>query len=230
MDASTLILKFNDIIGKSVNEKIVLLKQPGVVEWLTDENQFIAFLDSIYPELLLLSEQKTLKGKNLPKSKIREEYKKKEDEWGQNTLSTKRPDLLKHGQWTTKLGEHSLEELQILLGKTPTSPINKNGYKPDCEVEDAIWEAKAQTYFTDGTAGEKILGVPFKYADVPELYGKPLKILCMGCAEKLSREHYGNLSGEKCTEKKNKFIDFYKEMGIEWVGATELIKEIISNF
>jgi hypothetical protein len=35
--------------------------------------------------------------------------------------------------------------------------------------------AIAKTLYTSGTAGEKILGCPFKYAEIPDhLYGKPL--------------------------------------------------------
>jgi hypothetical protein len=56
-----------------------------------------------------------------------------------------------------------------------------------------------------------------------------LKILCIGCAEKLCREKYGNLCSVRTTAKKQKFIDFYKENGIEWVGATELIRQIVNN-
>jgi hypothetical protein len=64
-------------------------------------------------------------------------------------------------------------------------------------------EVKCGTYYTNGTAHEKILGCPFKYADIPILYSKPLKIVCIGGAEKICREQYGNLSGEKCIGRKN---------------------------
>ena len=194
----------------ALQAQLVLVKEPEVIQWLFGDLSFL-------PEI----EKKN-------KAKDTQKYKVLEDEWGQNMLEKRRPDLKKHGQWTTKLGEHLTEELLILMGKTPTNPRKINGYAPDTEVEDAIWEAKAQTFNTTGTAGEKILGVPFKYADVPELYGKPLKILCIGCAEKLCREHYGNLDGDKSTEKKRRFIEFYKQNGIEWVGATELIEQIIA--
>jgi hypothetical protein len=190
--------------------QLVLVKEVEVIQWLYGDLSFL-------PEI----EKKN-------KANDTKRYKVLEDEWGQNMLEKRRPDLKKHGQWTTKLGEHLTEELLILMGKTPTNPRKINGFAPDTEVVDAIWEAKAQTFNTTGTAGEKILGVPFKYADVPELYGKPLKILCMGCAEKLCREHYGNLEGDKSTEKKRRFVEFYRENGIEWVGATELIEQIIA--
>ena len=57
---------------------------------------------------------------------------------------------------------------------------------------------------------------------VPHLYSKPLKIVCIGGAEKVCREEYGNL-GETSQQKK-KFIDFFKENMIEYVGATQLLQ------
>ena len=88
-------------------------------------------------------------------------------------------------------------------------------------------EVKTQTFFTSGTAGEKILGCPFKYADIPELYGKPLKIICIGGAEKCSRESYGNLSGAKCTRQKQIFLNFFRDNQIEYIGASDILKSII---
>jgi hypothetical protein len=197
--------------------QLVLTKEVEVIQWLFGDLSFL-------PEI---------EHKN--KTTDRKKYKVLEVEWGQKLMIKHRPDLdtkkkgKENKQWTTKLGEHLTEELLILLGKTPTKRRRINGLEPDVEVDDAVWEAKAQTFYTDGTAGEKILGVPFKYADVPELYGnKPLKILCIGCAEKLCREHYGNLHGDKTTEKQRRFIEFYRENGIEWLGATELIEQIIA--
>lgn len=203
--------KFIDIVKSNEDDRIILLKNHEVQKWLCGDTTFL-------PEI-----EKKNKTNDMKKNKLLE------DEWGQRVLKLRRPDLKLEKQWTTKFGEHICEEFCILLGKTPTRPTNKNGYQPDTETEDGIWEAKTQTYFTDGTAGEKILGTPFKYADIPELYGKPLKILCIGQAEHLSRNKYGNLIGDKTTISKKKIIDMYKSMGIEWIGATDIIHQIIVN-
>jgi hypothetical protein len=96
------------------------------------------------------------------------------------------------------------------------------------EPDAFIIEAKAETYFTTGTAGEKILGCPFKYAEIPVLYNKPLKIICIGGAEKECREEYGNLSDLKCTPQKKKFLDFFRENGIEYIGATDIMNKLSS--
>ena len=90
-----------------------------------------------------------------------------EDKWGQNILKKRRPDLKLDKQWTNKFGEHLCEEICIIKGKEYNKPINKNHYEPDLEIDEYIIEAKTQTFYTEGTAGEKILGCPFKYAEVP---------------------------------------------------------------
>jgi hypothetical protein len=189
--------------------RIKLLCEKEVLQWLMGDLSFLPPIES---------KCKTQDVKT---------YKVLEDAWGQMMAKKNRPDLVSSGQWTTKLGEDICKELQWILGHEYKKPIKINGFEPDGETEIAIWEAKAQTYFTDGTAGEKILGVPFKYADIPELYGKPLRILCMGRAEKLCREHYGNLPGPKMTDRKREMVEVWKKMGIEYVGATDILAEIM---
>jgi hypothetical protein len=204
--SSSNISKVIEFISSIKNNNIVLLREPDVIRWLFGDTSFL-------PEVELT--------KN--KAKDDEKRKKHEDEWGRNMVKNRRPDLKLDKQWTTKFGEHIVEEIYSLHGKNVTKPIKQNNYQPDSEVDDAILEAKAQTFYTSGTAGEKILGCPFKYAEIPELYNKPLKIVCMGGAEKICRESYGNLPGDKCSIQKQRFLTFFKENKIEYVGASELL-------
>ena len=190
---------------------LVLLRQKQVIQWLFGDLSFL-------PEIQ--KKNKTTDEKT---------YKVLEDKWGQDMLRIRRPDLKLDKQWTNKFGEHLCEEIFTLLGKQVTKPVNKQHYQPDAEVDDAILEAKAQTFFTSGTAGEKILGSPFKYAEVPQLYGKPLKILCMGGAEKVCRESYGNLPGEKSSAQKQKILECFREIGIEYIGATDILKSLVGG-
>jgi hypothetical protein len=202
--------KFLEFISKVENPSIVLLRQKEVVQWLFGDLSFL-------PEI----EKKN-------KTKDTEKYKVLEDKWGQAMLKIRRPDLKLDKQWTNMFGEHLCEEIYTLLGKVVTKPGKKEHYHPDREVDDSMLEAKVGTYFTTGTAHEKILGCPFKYAEVPRLYGKPLKILCMGGAEKMCRESYGNLSGAKCSPEKKEFLDFFKQKGIEYVGASDILISLSS--
>jgi hypothetical protein len=204
-----MIEKVCEYVDANTCTKIILLRKREVIQWLFGDLSFLPLIEN--------------------KNKTSDEAKLKllEDKWGQELLKIRRPDLKLDKQWTNKFGEHLCEELFTLLGKAVSKPIKKEHYQPDSEVDDAILEAKAGTFFTRGTAGEKILGCPFKYAEIPNLYSKPLKIICMGGAEKVCREQYGNLEGVKCSASKKKFIEFFKENRIEYIGATDILKSLI---
>lgn len=199
-----------EYITSKQNEKIMLLRKKEVIQWLFGDLTF-----------LLPIEKKNKKSDEL-KNKILE------DKWGQDILKIRRPDLKLDKQWTNKFGEHLCEEIFTLLNKEISKPKKQQHYQPDYEINDSIVEAKAGTYYTSGTAGEKILGCPFKYAEIPDLYNKPLKILCIGGAEKVCREQYGNLPGAKCSKQKKRFLDFFKENKIEYIGATDILKSLIN--
>lgn len=200
-DIDNYITKLVNKIASNTDERIVLIRNEEVLRWIYGDLKFL--------------------------SKCGKRDKSAEDKWGRSVLKVRRPDLVLDKQWTNKFGEHLIEEIYYLVGKKVEVPEKKENFKPDLEVEDSIIEIKTQTYFTSGTAGEKILGCPFKYADIPDLYNKNLKIVCIGGAEKLSRENYGNLKGNICSNKKKMFLDFFKEHRIEFVGVTDLIKELV---
>jgi hypothetical protein len=183
---------------------VTLLAQESVVRWLLGDLSF------------------------LPKARTAVAFKELEDEWGRGVMRRRRPDLKLDKQWTNKFGEHICEELYTLMGKTVTKPARKCNYQPDTETNDAIVEVKTQTYYTSGTAGEKILGSPFKYAEIPELYEKPLLILCVGGAERMCRDSYGNLPGSKCTSEKMRFLDFFRKNRIEFVGASDVMSKLVA--
>jgi len=196
-------------IQSNTDPRIVLLRNKEVVQWLFGD---LSFLPPIEKKNKTVDNQK---------------YKILEDEWGRRITHMRRPDLKLDKQWTTKFGEHICEELCLLQGKTFSKPAKKINYQPDCESDNAILEVKTETFFTEGTAGEKILGCPFKYAEIPSLYQKPLRILCLGGAEKACREQYGNLEGEKCSPQKRAFLDFFKANGIEYVAVTDILKSLL---
>jgi hypothetical protein len=203
--------QFTEYLAKKDDSRIVLLRNPEVVLWLLGDLSFL-------PEI----EKKNKTADNL-------KYKVLEDKWGQEQQKRIRPDLDSRGQWTTVVGEQIGRELFLLVGKDVRKPANKNGYEPDLETNDELVEVKTQTFYTAGTAGEKILGVPFKYAEIPELYGKPLKILCIGGAERASRENYGNLPGPKCTPPKQKMLDAWRECGIEYMAASDILRSLTQS-
>lgn len=195
-----------DYISNNATSFIVLLKNKEVIQWIFGDLSYLPITNC-----------------------NTEQCKKLEDEWGRNVLKNKRPDLRLDKQWTNKFGEHIAEEIYTLCGYTINKPQNKNHYQPDLEIDCAIIETKTQTYYTHGTAAEKILGCPFKYAEIPDLYNKPLNIICIGGAEKICREQYGNLPGNKCGIQKKKFIEFFKSNQIEYIGATDILTQLVTR-
>lgn len=208
-EANAEIYQIHTAISAHPDGRIVLLRQKEVVQWLFGDTSFLPPIEE----------------KN--KTRDREAYKVLEDEWGRKTLNLRRPDLDLKKQWTNKFGEHICEELYLLFGVNGWKPLLKEHHQPDLEIPEAIVEAKAETFFTEGTAGEKILGCPFKYRKIPRLYGKPLNIVCMGGAEKAGREEYGILPGSHYDEEAKEFLAFYLEKRIEFIRATDLLRRFI---
>jgi DNA adenine methylase len=126
-------------------------------------------------------------------------------------------------QWTTILGE-KLTFLQLeKIGLHPKKPKKIKSYKPDIETDDFIWEVKTRTWSITGTAGEKVAGVPFKYSDIPILYGKPLKIILLAYQE-YEAVHKMLLFCDIENSRKKKYLDIWKEDGIEFVRFSDLLK------
>jgi hypothetical protein len=197
-DTECYIERIHKYIVSREDVSLFLLKELDVVRWLFADTSFLSVDD-----------------------------KECEDKWGRSVLKTRRPDLKLEKQWTNKFGEHIWEEVLSLLGKEVMKPIKKKHFKPDLEDKDVIWEVKTCTFHTKGTANEKIMGCAFKYAEIPTLYEKPLRIVCLGGAEHICRNMYGNLPGVIRSEEKNRFLEFYKENDIEFVGATDILRGLV---
>jgi len=193
--------RLHNYISKNDNEDIVLLRNKNVIQWIYND---LTFLET---------EQKVT-------AKIAE------NQWGKSMMKIKRPDMNINKQWTNRFGEYLCQELYEVFEYDITVPTKKKHFKPDLEIEDAIIEVKTGTYFTTGTAHEKILGCPFKYCEIPELYKKPLRIVCIGGAEKICRTQYGNI-GQNCCETKKKYIRFFHENGIDFVALSDLINDLL---
>mgnify|MGYP007047405692 CR=1 FL=1 len=202
--------KLVKIIAKNKNQNIILLRQKEIIQWIFNDLTFLPIIDD---ELCMTKRKKILK--------------KNEFEWGKKMLLLKNKNIKVNKQWTNKFGEYICEEIYTLLDKNVYIPKKINHFQPDLETDNEIIEVKTGTYGTEGTAHEKILGVPFKYADIPELYKKPLKIFLIGESERKGRDLYGILNSNKRTDKKNKYINFFKENGIEYIASTDLLKSLI---
>lgn len=158
-------------------------------------------------------------------------YNTIEKDWGNQVI-----DSNGSGQWTTMLCQDLVMEALIKLGRknvrktTPQkSSLRDKKYQPDLECDDFVYEVKGRNWCTPGTAGEKILGVPLKYGEVPRLYKKPLQIVLVGYQEYEAKEGFAFgdlLDKENQTKELSDSLAFYKKQHIEYVAFTDILKKI----
>lgn len=172
--------------------------------------------------------------KDTSNQNVLNEAKMIEKEWGNAVIGGDGG-----GQWTTKLCEDLVMEGLIKLGRKnvrKTTPIKSSlrnkKYNPDLECDDYVYEVKGSNWCVTGTAGEKILGVPLKYGEVPRLFKKPLQIILVGYQEYEARMGYafGDLLDENNqTKELHASLAFYKEQDIEYVAFTDILQAIGLN-
>ena len=152
---------------------------------------------------------------------LKKEAEKKEKEWGNSMISQ-----TNNGQWTTLLGEGLVHDVLKLRGENPIKVEKKGGFKPDWETDEYIYEVKTSNWWVDGTAGEKVLGTWIKYQEIPELYGKPLRIICVANQE--YELEYGKVKyfGKNITKKTKQVLDLASTWSIEYMKFSDLV----SNF
>lgn len=142
-----------------------------------------------------------------------------EKEWGNQQIQQKN-----NGNWTTLLGEGMVKTLLMLHGLNPHKPHKKDGcsYEVDWECDTCMVEVKTRNWTTSGTAGEKVLGTMYKYADIPTIYRKPLKIVCIGYQEyeltNCTTKIFNTMS-----ERQKKFLELAKSFNIEYIRFSDLI-------
>lgn len=139
-------------------------------------------------------------------------------------------------QWTTMLCQEIVRETLIALGRKNVrntesikSSIRNKKYQPDLECDDFVYEVKGRSWTTPGTAGEKILGVPLKYGELPNIFQKPLRIILVGYQEYEAREGFamGNLLDSHAqTNELIESLEHFKGQKIEYVGLTDLLKTL----
>ncbi len=159
------------------------------------------------------------------------ESKEIEKEWGNRMIGT-----TEGKQWTTVLCQDLVMEALVRLGRknvrattAKKSSLRDKRYDPDLECDEYVYEVKGRSWSTPGTAGEKILGVPLKYGELPRLYNKPLQIVLVGYQEYEAREKFAFgdlLDKNNQTPELRESLAFYKEHDIEYVAFTDILKKI----
>ena len=159
-------------------------------------------------------------------------YVKEENLWWNKLIWQKN-----NNQWTTKLCEGAVEEILIKLwyknitkARKLKSTYSWKKYNPDFECDNYVWEVKGRNRTTPWTAGEKILGTPLKYSEVPRLYWKPLRIVCVWYQEREAKHGFAcwNLihPEERWTDELRKILVLFKKLQIEYVWFTDLLKKL----
>lgn len=192
-----------------------LLNNPKVIQWC-------------YEGITDISLKNTESEKKLTNSK------KIEQDWGNSVIKT-----LGGKQWTTVLCQDLVMEALVKLGRknvrtttSKKSSLRNKKYDPDLECDDYVYEVKGRSWSTPGTAGEKILGVPLKYGELPRLYKKPLQIILVGYQEYEARKKFafGDLLDKNDqTPELRESLAFYKDHNIEYVAFTDILKKIGFN-
>lgn len=111
---------------------------------------------------------------------------KREKEWGISILEKYKIKHTKNtGNWSNILTEELSRQVLTLIGvKNIHRPQKKEGFKPDWECSQFIYEIKCRNYCTTGTIGEKFFGCMYKYRNVPKIYGKKLIVIVCSYLEK----------------------------------------------
>jgi hypothetical protein len=153
-----------------------------------------------------------------------EKFKNEEKKWGNDMIGQEN-----NGQWTTLLGENLVYDVLKLRGENPRKPVIKEGFKPDWETDEYIYEVKTSNWWVTGTAGEKVLGTFIKYQNIPELYGKPLKIVCVANQEEELTNGKTPYFGENITQKTRQALDLARSWNIEYIKFSDLVLPVMSQ-
>lgn len=145
-----------------------------------------------------------------------------EKKWGNEIIQQ-----TNNGQWTTLLGEGLVFEVLKLRGENPRKVVRKDGFEPDWETDEYMYEVKTSNWWVAGTAGEKVYGTFIKYQNIPELYGKPLRIVCVANQEEELTNGKTKYFGET-TQKTQQILDLASSWGIEYVKFSDLVSPIIN--
>ena len=134
---------------------------------------------------------------------------------------------MNNGQWTTLLGEKLVYDVLQLRGESPRKVVRKNGFEPDWETDEYMYEVKTSNWWVSGTAGEKVYGTFIKYQNIPDLYGKPLRIVCVANQEDELTIGKTRYFGENITPKTKQVLELANSWGIQYMRFSELVSPIL---
>jgi len=177
---------------------MALIQNPEVMQWLNADWSF------------LRTPEDNFKNKTAEKAALDE----RQNDWAWKLCGAALPThkYPRDCKWSGKFGQLIFEEM--LPGGW--KPKKKGKFLPDWEDENFVYELKTQFHLSGGTAQEKIPAVPIKYIDVPELFGKPLRIVCFAGAETYTKTFL------KDSPKIQTQLALWKDWQIEFVWGSSI--------
>lgn len=166
--------------------------------------------------------QKIIKKDGITIAQQKKDFQEAEKKWGNDMIQQ-----TNNGQWTTLLGEQLVYDVLQLRGENPRKVERKDGFEPDWETDEYIYEVKTSNWWIDGTAGEKVYGTWIKYQNIPQLYGKPLRIVCVANQEEELTHGKTKYFGENVTNKTKQILDLASTWNIEYIRFSELVLPIL---
>lgn len=155
-------------------------------------------------------------------TKLKELLHKKETEWGMQITRSK------SCQWSNDFHER-LAYLVLEKLTTVFEPKKVGHLEVDWESPNFLFEIKGRTYYCSGTAGEKIF-CPFfwKYADLPELTGKPVLVILVGYQEVEAKNIFKCSNSDRTTlsQFKRGILDYANNHNMHFVNLSELLTEL----
>ncbi len=193
--------KIHEYLNNSKIKTIELLKDKEVLKWLFNDKAFV----------------KTLK---------KTDSEDTEKNWGNLKMKSK-----DNKQWTTLFGQSLVKELYSIKGINLVQPVIKDNMKPDWICDDEIIEVKTRTYHTAGTAGEKILGTPIKYAQLLDTYDRNvLNIICVGYQEEEAINKFKLFENkDNISARKARILNCINNEGIHYKKFTELLIDFVNQ-
>lgn len=228
---------------KLLTNKQVILWSYGITDFLTPENKIIGYkykntkiqLNSIYKSGEKQGECKFKLIKECDLNKPIYKYNKttfckiskdNESQWNMSLMKQLRPDLFnkRHSQSSLfgLFGEQLVKEYYILTNEFKTDKPKIKNYILDLETNKNIIEVKTSSFFTTGTAKEKIYGVPWKYSNVSLECKKPLLVILLGCNKGLC-----DLVEQSNCKNKESIKQFWKDnLNVEFIKFTDLLNNL----
>jgi len=216
---------FTNNTQETISDKYVALTEiMGYPTKMLDSEKFLELDEKLKEKIYwaLNKPDEIIKKIGITMKQQKEEKKDREKIWGNKMIGQ-----INNGQWTTILGERLVFDILKILGQNPRKVVKKEGFEPDWETDEYMYEVKTSNWWVDGTAGEKVYGTFIKYQKVPELYGKPLRIVCLANQENELEFGKTKYFGEEVTEKTKKILELAKTWDIEYIRFRDLVNPLI---